>query len=71
MKKNKFSNKGYQKKQKSNSYFKGAVLFVGVSIMTAKILPKISSKMYIKSVKKSNHAMNDNDFGPVILKIKE
>lgn len=71
MKKNKCSSKKYQKAQKPTSYFKGALLVVGASIMTAKLLPRISSKIYKESVKRSNHRMNDNEFGPIIEKIKK
>lgn len=70
MKKNKYANKEYHKKKEPISFFKGAALVAGVSIMTVKILPKISSKLYKESVKKSNQAMKDSDWGPVIERIK-
>lgn len=71
MKKNKCSSKEYQKKSKSTYYFKSAVLFAGVSILTTKVLPKISSKLYKESVKRSNRAVNDSEIEPIIEKKKE
>lgn len=71
MTKSKCVNEKSNKKTKTSSFFKGAAVVVGISIMTVKFLPQISSKLYKESVKKSKHVMNDTDWGPIIEKVKK